>query len=105
MDHEAETGKIFIAGKDLHGRPVLYMRPNFQNTKNYEDQNKLTVYMLERCVQAMDTANGIENLALIIDYNGYSLRNAPPMVWELVMSPFIAHVEPLKKRNWALSVL
>lgn len=53
MDEEASTGKIFVAGRDLQGRPILYMRPQYQNTKNYEEQNRLTVYMLERCVQSM----------------------------------------------------
>ncbi|KNC83456.1 hypothetical protein SARC_04297 [Sphaeroforma arctica JP610] len=79
LDIEAGTGKVLVHGLDRYKRPVLYLRPRLQNTTNYVEQNRLTVYMLERCIESMDASYGTEKLTLIIDFKEYSLRNAPPM--------------------------
>lgn len=66
-------------GYDKQGRPVLYMRPRFQNTKDYVNQVRLTVYNLERVMDSMDPSSGVEAMTLIIDFKDYSIWNAPPM--------------------------
>eukprot|EP01134_Creolimax_fragrantissima_P006185 CFRG6185T1 len=76
---EAETGKVLVHGLDKNKQPVLYLRPGLQNTENYAEQNRLTVYMLERCIESMDARYGVEKLTLIIDFRHYSIRNAPPL--------------------------
>ncbi|EFA76292.1 cellular retinaldehyde-binding/triple function domain-containing protein [Heterostelium album PN500] len=81
LSYEASTGKQYCNGKTKDGKPAIYMRPVRENTKNYERQIQLLVYTLERAIQHIDrsTETGVEQLAIVIDFNGYSLFNAPPM--------------------------
>ncbi|GAM28852.1 hypothetical protein SAMD00019534_120280, partial [Acytostelium subglobosum LB1] len=81
LSYEASTGKQYCYGKTKDGKPVIYMRPVRENTKNYERQIQLLVYTLERAIEQIDnsTETGIEQLAILIDFNGYSLFNAPPL--------------------------
>jgi len=56
------------------------MQPRFENTNNHEGNLKHLVYNLERVVSNMKAnGDGVEKLALIIDYEGFSIFNAPPM--------------------------
>jgi len=79
ISHEGETGKTYRNGKDKLGRPVVYMRDRNQNTKTYDDQVRFTVYQLDMTIASMDLSMGVEQWALIIDFNGYTMSNAPPM--------------------------
>mmetsp|Transcript_12850 Transcript_12850/g.34604 ORF Transcript_12850/g.34604 Transcript_12850/m.34604 type:complete len:243 (+) Transcript_12850:397-1125(+) len=72
---ESESGKMYVRGKDKHGRPILYMKPRLQNTKQGAEQIRHLVYTLERCVSIMDP--GVEKLALVIDFKGFSMFNSP----------------------------
>eukprot|EP00761_Pharyngomonas_kirbyi_P014041 gb/GECH01014071.1/.p1 GENE.gb/GECH01014071.1/~~gb/GECH01014071.1/.p1 ORF type:complete len:280 (+),score=67.04 gb/GECH01014071.1/:1-840(+) len=76
IQHEGETGKTFWMGKDKFGRPVGYMRPRCENTTNYREQLQLLVYTLESMIRSMDS--GVEQMMWIMDFNGYSRKNAPP---------------------------
>ncbi|EGC34131.1 hypothetical protein DICPUDRAFT_35593 [Dictyostelium purpureum] len=78
LSYEASTGKQYVFGKS-HGRSCIYMRPTRENTKNYEKQIKLLVYNIERAVSLMDKSKGHEQIVLLIDFNGYSIMNSPPM--------------------------
>ncbi|KYQ93182.1 cellular retinaldehyde-binding/triple function domain-containing protein [Tieghemostelium lacteum] len=78
LAHEASTGKSYVYGKSL-GRSCIYLTPSRENTKNYEKQIKLLVYNIERAISQMDKIQGHEQLVLVIDFNGYSIFNAPPM--------------------------
>lgn len=77
---ENETGKAYVRGMDKQKRPIIWMKPKFENTYDHEGNIKHLVYNLERAV-ACGEANESEDgkLCLIIDYDGYSLMNAPPM--------------------------
>jgi hypothetical protein len=55
------------------------MKPRCENTKNYTDQVKLLVYNMERTIDHMDANRGVQQWVWIIDYNGFSMSNAPPM--------------------------
>jgi hypothetical protein len=79
LSHEGCTGKIYRNGKDKLGRPVIYMRDRNQNTKDYENQVRFTVYNLQMAIETMDLSKGIEQWILMIDFKGHSLKNAPPM--------------------------
>lgn len=76
---EGETGKTYRNGFDLLGRPIIYMKPRFQNTKNYDKQVRYTVHHLERAMESMNQFEGVEQMVLFIDFHGYSITNAPPM--------------------------
>ena len=80
MQQENATGKAYVRGKDKHNRPIVWMKPKFENTHDHDGNIKHLVYNLERAV-ACGEANGYEDgkICLIIDFDGYSLLNAPPM--------------------------
>jgi len=77
---ENATGKGYVRGFSAAGNALLYLKPKHENTFNHDGNLKHLVYNMERAVRVME-ANGrnCEKLVLIIDYDGYSLLNAPPM--------------------------
>jgi len=80
MQKENLTGKAYVRGKDKQNRPIIWMKPKFENTYDHDGNIKHLVYNLERAV-ACGEANGYKDgkLCLIIDFEGYSIMNAPPM--------------------------
>ncbi len=80
VKHQSETGKLYVHGKDIYGRPAILMKPRHQNTserKTANEQIRHLVYTLERAITLM--VPPVEKLCLIIDFPGYSLRNAPSL--------------------------
>ncbi|OBA24321.1 hypothetical protein METBIDRAFT_130868 [Metschnikowia bicuspidata var. bicuspidata NRRL YB-4993] len=63
---ENETGKEVILGFDNDSRPCLYLKPGRQNTKTSHRQVQHMVYMLERVIDFMPSAQ--DSLALLIDF-------------------------------------
>jgi hypothetical protein len=80
---ENSTGKMYARGYDKTGHVVLYMKPVFENTNDHDGNLKHLVYNMERAIAAMKKPEEAVfcdgKVVLIIDYNGYSLSNAPPM--------------------------
>eukprot|EP01119_Soliformovum_irregulare_P019824 TRINITY_DN6355_c0_g1_i1.p2 TRINITY_DN6355_c0_g1~~TRINITY_DN6355_c0_g1_i1.p2 ORF type:complete len:357 (+),score=106.39 TRINITY_DN6355_c0_g1_i1:1656-2726(+) len=67
-------GKMYRNGKDKFGRPIIYMKPRFDNTgaEQKEVKVKYLVYLLEKAILSMDESKGVEKLALYIDWKDYS---------------------------------
>lgn len=78
MEKENATGKSYVRGYDKHGHPIVYMKPKYENTKDHDGNIKHLIYTMERAV-ACGEKMGQGKLTLIIDFDGYSLSNAPPM--------------------------
>mmetsp|Transcript_57181 Transcript_57181/g.139397 ORF Transcript_57181/g.139397 Transcript_57181/m.139397 type:complete len:429 (+) Transcript_57181:250-1536(+) len=80
IHHENETGKIYVRGYDVDGRACLYLRPGRENTKFESEYNNLAhmVFQLEKAV-ACSQKNGQGKICLIIDYEGFSMSQSPPM--------------------------
>jgi hypothetical protein len=82
---ENETGKTYVRGVDADGHALVYMRPKNENTYEHDGNLKHLVYNLERACSVMrnreiDEHNAsAEKMCLLIDYDGYSLLNAPPI--------------------------
>ncbi len=78
--NENSTGKIYVRNKASDGSAIMIMRPKFENTNNHDGNLRHLVYNLERAIAAMDMDkdNRQEKITLLIDYDGYSLFNAPP---------------------------
>lgn len=74
---ELDTGKLVVAGHDRLGRPVIWMRPARENTRSHDDNIRNVCLALERAVALMPP--GVEKWVVVVDYNGYSMMNAPPM--------------------------
>jgi len=77
---ENASGKLYVRGFDREGGACLYMKPQYENTKDHDGNLKHLVYNMERCVAVMAAQGaGKEKISLLIDYENYSLSNAPPM--------------------------
>ena len=77
---ENATGKIYVrGGYDNEGRATLYMRPHLENTKGELNQMRHLVYNLERVIACTHRNSGYEKINLMIDFDGYRLRDAPPL--------------------------
>lgn len=80
MRRENVTGKLYVRGFSLEGSAILYMKPKYENTNNHDGNLKHLVFNMEKCVAALNRAGqGESKITLLIDYDGYSLSNAPPM--------------------------
>ncbi|PKI85070.1 hypothetical protein MVES_001002 [Malassezia vespertilionis] len=62
---EAVTGKHVLTGFDKECRPILYLRPGRENTKQSERQIRYMVFSLER--------------SLVVDFQGASLSSMPSL--------------------------
>jgi hypothetical protein len=78
MQVKNTTGKTYVRGFDTNGHPILVVRPKNENTNNLEGNIRNLVYTMERAI-ACTAKSGVEKLCLVIDYDGYSILNAPPM--------------------------
>ena len=93
---ENETGKMYVRCYDKDGHVILHMKPQYENTKNHEGNIKNLVFTLEKACACMArntvddvklAAAGVldlppakqEKLMLIVDFDGYSMFNAPPL--------------------------
>ncbi|KZT07736.1 CRAL/TRIO domain-containing protein [Laetiporus sulphureus 93-53] len=66
VEPEAVTGKMFLFGYDVDGRPALYMRPSRQNTEESIVQMHYLTWIFERAIDLMGP--GVENIALMVDF-------------------------------------
>jgi len=76
---ENATGKVYVRGYNREGRATMYMRPQHENTKGEINQMRHLVYNLERAVACTTRTSGYEKINLMIDFEGYRLRDAPPL--------------------------
>ncbi|PWN38851.1 CRAL/TRIO domain-containing protein, partial [Ceraceosorus guamensis] len=86
MAHEAKSGKETVLGYDNKARPLHYMHPHRNDTKETPRQMQFAVWILERSVDLMPP--GIEQLALLINFdhrsrNPTSIANAKLMLYIL----------------------
>ena len=78
ISKENETGKIYVRGYDKDGRALMYMRPGRENTVGQEQNNmRHLVFQLEKAI-ACSRKHDMGKICLVIDYDGFTLRNAPP---------------------------
>jgi polyribonucleotide 5'-hydroxyl-kinase len=85
---EGATGKMQrLRMQDKEGRPVLLMRPRFENTRQAEGQIQFLTWNVEAMIRTMagdefprgagvDLAS--EQMTLLVDFTDYSILNAPP---------------------------
>ncbi|CAM9478645.1 unnamed protein product [Laminaria digitata] len=77
---ENSTGKVYVSGFDRQGRPVLVMRPREENTQDHDGNIKHIVYQMERARAILQRlSGGYGKVCIMIDYVGFSVRNASPM--------------------------
>lgn len=86
MSKEATSGKETVLGYDNQSRPLHYMHPHRNDTKESPRQMQFAVWILERCIDLMPP--GTEQLALLINFdhksrNPTSIANAKLMLYIL----------------------
>lgn len=81
IEKECATGKTFVMPTvDREGRAIVVMRNRHENTFDHDGNVAHLVYQMERAVKAANATDKKQDMwNLIIDFEGYSLRNAPPM--------------------------
>jgi hypothetical protein len=86
--NEAEPGKIYVRGYDAEGRALMYMTPARENTNHEENNMRHLVWNLEKAIactakKSTEICGGedapLEKVNLVIDYDGFKLKNAPPL--------------------------
>lgn len=76
---ENETGKIYCRSYDRQGRAILYLTPGLENSRNEIDNMRHLVYHLERAIACTRHKSGRQKICIVIGYQGFSLKNTPPM--------------------------
>jgi phosphatidylinositol/phosphatidylcholine transfer protein len=78
LKEQSRSGKMYTREYDKDGHPILCMHPAREEHYDHDGSLRLLVYSMERAVSMMDKQHGVEKLVLCIDFNGYSISNAPP---------------------------
>jgi CRAL/TRIO domain len=88
LTQENATGKIYARGYDHEGRSLFYMTPARENTNNELNNMRHLVWNLEKAIACTarqsvqihgSSTKPLEKINLLIDYDGFKLKNAPPM--------------------------
>lgn len=79
ITEENSTGKIYVRGFDEEGRAAMYMRPHRENTHNEKNNMRHLVWNLEKAIACTRQKSGYEKINLMIDYDGFRLRDTPPL--------------------------
>lgn len=66
-----------VNGFDRDGRPIVWLRPSRENTKPSPTQIRHLIFQLERAIDLCP--EGVEKLALVVDYKGATSSNNPSM--------------------------
>lgn len=76
IKYELNTGKAFIHGEDIEGRPCMIIFPakHFPSETKFEDTMKYMVYMLEKITKLSDE-KGSEKIVAIVDRSNVGLSN------------------------------
>ncbi|KAJ1960995.1 hypothetical protein GGI12_003494, partial [Dipsacomyces acuminosporus] len=77
MKLEGATGKQYINGFDKGGRPVLYMFPHRQNTKDPKEHIRFVVFNMEQAIRSMP--DGATKITIVIDESKYSSSQSVPL--------------------------
>lgn len=79
LNKENVTGKMYCRGFDKSNRSILYMRPKLENTKDFDGNIKHVIYNMEKAIASMSARSTQGKLVLLIDFEGYTLSNSPPL--------------------------
>lgn len=79
LSKENVTGKMYCRGFDKSNRSILYMRPKLENTKDFDGNIKHVVYNMEKAIACMSARSCQEKIVLLIDFEGFTLSNSPPI--------------------------
>lgn len=69
------TGKVYVHGVDREGRPIIVMRPGYENMPGHPDNMRNLVFTLERaCAESGDS-----KFCVLLDFSHYSIAKFPSL--------------------------
>ncbi|KAJ3394297.1 hypothetical protein HDU84_009052 [Entophlyctis sp. JEL0112] len=73
------SGRSYISGFTKERQPILFLVPRMPHTEGstHELQLKFSVFFLEQAIKRMP--EGVEKIALLIDYRGVTRANSTPL--------------------------
>mmetsp|Transcript_81570 Transcript_81570/g.205246 ORF Transcript_81570/g.205246 Transcript_81570/m.205246 type:complete len:665 (+) Transcript_81570:56-2050(+) len=77
LEAEAVTGKMRVAGLDVHGRAVVVFDPAAQNTRNSAAHLRFLAFNLEHAVRRMQ-GTAVEKYIIFMHLEGFSVSSCPP---------------------------
>ncbi|OLY84799.1 CRAL-TRIO domain-containing protein [Smittium mucronatum] len=90
IQEEFKTGKTYLNGFDLWGRPVLVMKPYNQNTKVPDLQIKAVVFLMEIASKIMPS--GVTKLVIMIDLSKITFNSlTSPKVSNMFLEVLQSH--------------
>ncbi|CAM0134891.1 unnamed protein product [Umbelopsis sp. WA50703] len=72
---EQSSGKMYFNGFDKHGRPLCYMKPRYENSKDGNRQIKNIVFSLELAASLLP--ENVHTMDIIVDFRDASSGNTP----------------------------
>ncbi|KAJ2962827.1 hypothetical protein NQZ79_g2138 [Umbelopsis isabellina] len=72
---EQSAGKMYFNGFDNHGRPLCYMKPRYENSKDGNRQIKNIVFNLELAASLLP--ENVHTMDIIVDFRDASSGNTP----------------------------
>eukprot|EP01089_Gocevia_fonbrunei_P021623 TRINITY_DN846_c0_g1_i1.p1 TRINITY_DN846_c0_g1~~TRINITY_DN846_c0_g1_i1.p1 ORF type:complete len:290 (-),score=73.20 TRINITY_DN846_c0_g1_i1:54-923(-) len=79
IESESESGKMYPAYTfDKAGRPIVYMKPRYDNSTDRVIKLKYLVWTMEQAISMIKDSEktGVEKLCLIIDFQGTGMRQS-----------------------------
>ena len=75
------TGKVRIADEpDRFGRPILILHNEYENSTDYPNMLKHTLWNIEKATRIMDASpDNISRYVIIMNMSNFSYSNQPPM--------------------------
>ncbi|KAL9652760.1 hypothetical protein ABK040_010793 [Willaertia magna] len=74
LSEESSTGKLYCSGYDKMNRPIVYMIPRNENTKDGEKHIQLLAYTLLSAINRMELS---DKMTWICDFEGTSMKSVP----------------------------
>jgi len=69
-----ELGTVFLAGRDRHRRPVVYMRPGARNPHKPELRVQFMVWIMEMSIATTAETEGVEKITWVLDFSTFGER-------------------------------
>ncbi|KAL6760370.1 CRAL-TRIO domain-containing protein [Haematococcus lacustris] len=94
VQQQSVTGKQMVYPvTDSAGRPLILMRPRLENSKDTDRQIKFLIYHLEIASRMADKL-GVGKMCWLLDFQGYTLANAPPIRVSLTCNSILQNHYP-----------
>lgn len=88
---QLRSKKAYIHGRDLEGRPIVYVRPRFHNPKAQKEKciENFTVHIIETARLTLN--DPVDTAGVLFDLSGFALSNMDYAAVKFIIKCFEAH--------------